>query len=233
MMHKRKQTEALVAQSAARFCGARVVAHRTVVQCVKNLASKPAVVALERRLSDLVRLQPIPLINQFLTAWLQRIANHSRVPAAINHGLTVMICSGSEQMSPAELVAMIFQMTVSRIAIADDDAVEPFTQQFGDHRARPGCAHSEQRAEVTHNRPQPGFTAVLSAAGFVDVDRGRNSDIRRNFIIPRLHRPASDALQTADLAVGDLKIKQIPQQRADDPLTESSKAAGNSLVPWP
>ena len=68
-------------------------------------------------------------------------------------------------MSPAELMAMIFQMAVGRIAIADNDAIEFFTEQVSGNSPRPRSAHGKERAEATHNRPQPGLAPVLAPAG--------------------------------------------------------------------
>ena len=220
MMHKHEQTETLVAQATTRFCRLRVITQRTVVQSVENLAAEPAVMTIKGFTQDLTRLQAIPVINQLLPTLLQHSADIGRNSAAIDNCLEV-----SEQMSPAELMAMIFQMAAGRIAIADNDAIEFFTEQISGHGPRPRSAHGKERAEATHDRPQPGLASVLAPAGFVHVYCGRISDIHYDFVIPGLHCLASDALQTADLAVGDLQTKQILQQRGDDPLAASAKAA--------
>ena len=94
-------------------------------------------------------------MNQLLPALLQHSADISRTSAAINHCLEV-----SKQMSPAELMAMIFQMAVGQIAIADNDAIEFFTEQVSGHGPRPRSAHGKERAEATHDRPQPGLASV-------------------------------------------------------------------------
>jgi len=126
MMNKREQNGSLVAQATTRFRRPALITQRTVVQCVENLAAKPAAMTIKRCTQDLPRLQAIPVMNQFLATLLQHSADISRTSAAINHCLTVLIFSGAEEMSPAELMAMMFQMAVGRIAIDDDDAAELF-----------------------------------------------------------------------------------------------------------
>ena len=71
---------------------------------------------IKRCTQDLPRLRAIPVMNQLLATLLQYSADISRTSTAINHCLKV-----TEQMGPAELMTMIFQMAVGRKAIADDD----------------------------------------------------------------------------------------------------------------
>ncbi len=66
----------------------------------------------------------------------------------------------SDQMSPAELMAMILEMTVGRIAIADDDATDVFCEQFVRHRSGSGNPCGKERAE----RPTTVHNHALQAA---------------------------------------------------------------------
>ncbi len=142
--------------------------------------------AVKRGSLDLPRLPAIPVMYQYLLTLVHRSADICRTSAAFNHGLEI-----SEQLSPAELMGMISQMAAVRIAIADDNASAFLTEQVGGHGPKPRSSHGEQRAEASHERPQPGLAAIFTPACFVHVDCGSSVDIQRGFFITRLHRLAS------------------------------------------
>jgi hypothetical protein len=88
--------------------------------------------------------------------------------------------------------------------------------------------HGKQRRQFSDNGPQPGFTAVLTPACFVDVQSSGISNIRYDVVISRLESLASDALQAADLSVGHFQVKQIPQNSGNHSLAEPAKTTQQS-----
>lgn len=161
MMHKHEQTETLVAQKPASFCGLRFIAQPSSVHCIQNPAAKISIMTFECTTLNLLRLQAIPVMNQFLTTLFQHNTNLSRASTTINHRRPSFFSPGSDQMSPAELVAMILQMTAGRVAIADDDTAELITEKIGGNGSRAGSSHGKQGTEPANNLPQPGFEAIL------------------------------------------------------------------------
>lgn len=82
MMYKHEQTETLVAQTPARFCGLRIIEQRSSVQCIQNPAAKISIMSIKCPTLNLLRLQAIPVMNQFLTTLFQHNADLSRAIAA-------------------------------------------------------------------------------------------------------------------------------------------------------
>ncbi len=74
---------------------------------------------------NLVQLQPIPMVNQFLPGFLQPRTDIDGNRPTIDHRLKV-----SQQVSPAELTAFVREVVIGRIAIAHHDTTETFAQQM-------------------------------------------------------------------------------------------------------
>ena len=101
-------------------------------------------------------------MNQFLTARFQHCSDLCRRTFAFDYRLKV-----TQQMSPVELMAMIVQMAVGRVAITANDASELFTQQFGYHTTGASALNRKQRAGSTNDRPQSGFQAIFTRCWLV------------------------------------------------------------------
>ena len=152
VMHKYKQAVTLVTQTSTGFCGLRLAAKSTVVKRVEDFTSQLAIVMVERSPLNVLRLQSIPMVNQFLPGFFQARANFSRNTTAIDHCLKV-----AQQVSPAELAAVIGQMVVGRIPIADHNAVEIITQQMMNLVTGTRRPHGKQCRQLPNDGPQPGL----------------------------------------------------------------------------
>jgi hypothetical protein len=101
VMHKYNQAVTLVTQTSTGFCGLRLAAKSTVVTPVEDFTSQFAIVMIERSPLNALRLQSIPMVNQFLPGFFQARANFGSNTTAIDNCLKV-----SQQVSPAELAAV-------------------------------------------------------------------------------------------------------------------------------
>lgn len=218
VMHKYKQAVTLVTQTSTGFCGLRLAAMSTVVNRVEDFISQLAIVMVERSPLNVLRFQSIPMVNQFLPGFFQTRANFGRNTTAIDHCLKV-----AQQVSPAELAAVIGQMVVGLIAIADHNAIEIITQQVMNLVTGTRRPHIQQRRHLPNDGPQPGLVTVLAPACFVDIQGSGISNVRHYVVVSRLESLASDALQTADLSVSYFQLIQVLKYSRDHSLAESPK----------
>ena len=112
---------------------------------------------------------------------------------------------------------------MGRIAIAHHDTTQTFAQQMLNPVKRTRWLHDNKGRQFPENAPQPGFTAVHTPACLVDVKSRGILNIRYDVVISRLECLASDALQTADLAVRHFQVKQIPRISGHHSLAEPGK----------
>ena len=126
-------------------------------------------------------LKLIPVMSQFLTTRFEHCSDFCRRTFAFDHRLKV-----TERVRPAELMTIIVQMAVRRVAIIANDATKIFTQLYSHDTSRLSASNRKQRACATSDRPETGLYVVFTAACFVHIHRRGLPNVSADLFISRL-----------------------------------------------
>ena len=116
MTHEDKQAVTFIARATRAFRRFRVAARSTRFECVQNHTAETPIVIVKCGPPKQTVLKSIPVMNQFLSARLKLHSDLCGRALAFDHHLKV-----SEQVSPAELMTMVVQMAVGRVAITANE----------------------------------------------------------------------------------------------------------------